>query len=325
ILSKLKTFLTKLKKTTSSLAEIDGLLALAKLSLHEGYCRPKFSDKTELKIKNGRHPIVETQIDTFIPNSINLDENKKLLLITGPNMGGKSTFMRQTAIIVIMSHIGSFVPAESATIGKIDQIFTRIGASDDLAGGQSTFMVEMSESANILLNGTSQSLVLMDEIGRGTSTFDGVALASAMASYIAEKKHSLTLFATHYFELTQLANVHTTMENVHVAAKQYKDDIVFLHTINEGAASQSYGIEVARLAGIPNEVISAAQKNLQELKSTNTIIDKQKDLFDHDDFLKPSLPMTHPILQKIEKLNPDKISPQKASEILYELKKLSKD
>ena len=325
ILSRLKEFLTKLKKTTSSLAEIDGLLALAKLSLHEGYCRPKFSDKTELKIRNGRHPIVETQIDTFIPNSISLHEDKKLLLITGPNMGGKSTFMRQTAIIVIMSHIGSFVPAESATIGEIDQIFTRIGASDDLAGGQSTFMVEMSESANILSNGTSHSLVLMDEIGRGTSTFDGVALASAMASYIAEKKHSLTLFATHYFELTQLANVHASIENVHVAAKKYKDDIVFLHTINEGAASQSYGIEVARLAGIPNEVISAAQKNLQELKLTNTIIDKQKDLFDHDDFLKLSRPLTHPIVKKIQKLDPDKISPQKASEILYELKKLSTD
>ena len=183
----------------------------------------------------------------------------------------------------------------------------------------------MKESANILLNGTSQSLVLMDEIGRGTSTFDGVALASAMASYIAEKKHSLTLFATHYFELTRLANVHTTIENVHVAAKKYKDDIVFLHTINEGAASQSYGIEVARLAGIPNQIISAAQKNLQELKLTSTIIDKQRDLFDHDGSTKPSFPMTHPIVEKIQKLNPDKISPQKASEILYELKKLSKD
>ena len=320
LLTSLNKHLDPLIKTTKSIAQLDGLTSLARISLKHGYCRPEFTKDNELSIQDGRHPVVETQIGNFIPNSVDLKRSRNLLLITGPNMGGKSTFMRQTALIVLMAHIGCFVPATSAKIGKFDQIFSRIGASDDLSGGKSTFMVEMTEAANILNNSTTQSLILMDEIGRGTSTYDGVALASAITSYIVKNNKSLTLFATHYFELTQLAKIETNIKNVHVSAKEYREEIIFLHQIKEGAASQSYGIEVARLAGLPQEVLSTAKENLKGLQLKNP----QKELFGTNTLTKPAQSTQHPALKKLQHLNPDHISPKDAINILYDLLELTK-
>jgi len=243
-----------------------------------------------------------------------------MLLITGPNMGGKSTYMRQVAIIALLSHVGCFVPAQQAMLGEIDQIFTRIGASDDLAGGRSTFMVEMTEAANILHNATEKSLVLVDEIGRGTSTFDGLALAYAIARHLLEKNRSYTLFATHYFELTRLAEEFAQLANVHLAAVEHQHSIVFLHSVNEGAASQSYGLQVAALAGVPNDVIRAAKKQLRALEQNSAAQNPQGDLFDK----KPETPEPeeHPVLQSLRELQPDELSPKEALERLYQLKKL---
>jgi DNA mismatch repair protein MutS len=246
------------------------------------------------------------------------------LLITGPNMGGKSTYMRQTALIVLLAHIGSFVPAQSMRIGPIDQIFTRIGAADDLAGGRSTFMVEMTESANILHNATEHSLVLMDEVGRGTSTFDGLALAWAIARHLVEKCRSYSLFATHYFELTQLAQEYREVANVHLDAVEHKDTIVFMHAVEDGPASQSYGLAVAALAGIPGNVVRAARRRLQALEEASLARGGQNDLFAGGAASEPIEPQTteHPAVSLLAATDPDALSPREALELLYRLKRL---
>jgi DNA mismatch repair protein MutS len=243
-----------------------------------------------------------------------------MLLITGPNMGGKSTYMRQVALITLLAHCGSFVPADEVVLGEIDQIFTRIGASDDLASGRSTFMVEMTEAANIQHNATENSLVLVDEIGRGTSTFDGLALAYAIARHLLEENCSFTLFATHYFELTRLADEYSQLANVHLAAIEHKHSIVFLHSVSEGAASQSYGLQVAALAGVPRNVIKIARKQLQTLEQNSAAQNPQGDLFSVVPDL-PELP-EHPALTSLRDITPDELSPREALEKLYQLKKL---
>ena len=237
------------------------LSSLAKSASLYNLTRPSFCDEPLIKITAGRHLVVEQNLDSeFIRNDAELHENQSMLLITGPNMGGKSTYMRQIASICVLAHIGSYVPAEAALIGSIDKIFTRIGASDDLAGGQSTFMVEMTETAFILNNATEKSLVLLDEIGRGTSTLDGLSLAWAVATAMVSKIRALTLFATHYFELTSLPENHPQSRNVHLSAKEYDDKIAFMYRLKEGAANQSYGIQVAQLAGVPSYVVNSAKK-----------------------------------------------------------------
>ncbi|HET7922561.1 MAG TPA: DNA mismatch repair protein MutS, partial [Gammaproteobacteria bacterium] len=245
-----------LQHTAAGLAELDVLANLAERANTLGFSTPELTDAPVLHIEAGRHPVVEQVIDApFVPNDLELNDQRRMLIITGPNMGGKSTYMRQTALIVILAHIGSFVPAQKALLGPMDRIFTRIGASDDLAGGRSTFMVEMTESANILNNATDKSLVLMDEIGRGTSTYDGMSLAWAAASYIAREVRAFTLFATHYFELTALPDLLDGCANVHLDATEHEHALVFLHAVKEGPADRSYGLQVAALAGIPKAVI----------------------------------------------------------------------
>ena len=242
-----------------------------------------------------------------------------MLLITGPNMGGKSTYMRQTALIVIMANMGSFIPAESAEIGMVDQIFTRIGASDDLSSGHSTFMVEMTEAANILNNATPNSLVLMDEIGRGTSTFDGLSLAWACAEHLTRHNQSFTLFATHYFELTQLPEQHHEIKNVHLDAIEHKDDIILMHQLKDGPASQSFGIQVAKLAGIPPSVLKNAKKKLAILERNSVNGSPQQDLFAQASYEEPE-DETHPILEQLESFNLDDMTPKQAMDALFELK-----
>ncbi|HET7811010.1 MAG TPA: DNA mismatch repair protein MutS [Steroidobacteraceae bacterium] len=268
LLTQLIDRLAALQATAAALSSVDCLAALAERAAQLGWTEPKLVSEARLDIRGGRHPVVEHFIDTpFVPNDLVLDGTRRMLIVTGPNMGGKSTYMRQGALIVLLAHIGSFVPAEEATLGPIDRIFTRIGAGDDLAGGRSTFMVEMTEAANILNNATDKSLILMDEIGRGTSTFDGLSLAWAVARHIARVNRSFTLFATHYFELTSLANEIDGIANVHLDATEHRDGIVFLHAVKEGPASRSYGLAVAQLAGVPREVIAAAREYLVALES----------------------------------------------------------
>ncbi len=268
ILTQLIDRLAALQSTATALASLDCLAALAERAAQLGWTEPRLVAESRLEIRGGRHPVVEHFIDTpFVPNDLVLDASRRMLIVTGPNMGGKSTYMRQCALIVLLAHIGSFVPAESAVLGPIDRVFTRIGAGDDLAGGRSTFMVEMTEAANILNNATGKSLILMDEIGRGTSTFDGLSLAWAVARHIARVNRSFTLFATHYFELTNLANEIEGCANVHLDATEPRDGIVFLHAVKEGPASRSYGLAVAQLAGVPREVIAAAREYLAALES----------------------------------------------------------
>jgi len=268
VLTQLIDRLGALQATATALATLDCLAALAERAAQLGWTEPTLVAESRLEIRGGRHPVVEHFIDTpFVPNDLVLDASRRMLIVTGPNMGGKSTYMRQGALIVLLAHIGSFVPAERAVLGPIDRVFTRIGAGDDLAGGRSTFMVEMTEAANILHNATDRSLILMDEIGRGTSTFDGLSLAWAVARHIARVNRSFTLFATHYFELTNLANEVEGCANVHLDATEHRDGIVFLHAVKEGPASRSYGLAVAQLAGVPREVIAAAREYLTALES----------------------------------------------------------
>jgi DNA mismatch repair protein MutS len=262
--------------------------------------------------------VVEAQLGNFIANDARLAPGRQMLLITGPNMGGKSTYMRQTALIVLLAHCGSFVPAASARIGPVDQIFTRIGASDDLAGGRSTFMVEMTETANILHNATENSLVLLDEIGRGTSTFDGLALAWAIARQLIGKTRCHTLFATHYFELTQLAQEFRQVANVHLDAVEHRDRIVFLHSVEDGPASQSYGLQVAQLAGVPASVIQQAKKRLLQLEQQGLEASPQQDLF----AAAPPVAAEHPAVEALKQLDPDELSPKAALELIYQLKKM---
>jgi len=267
VLTQLVDRLASLQHTAAALSSLDCLAALAERAAQQNWVEPKLVSETRLEIRGGRHPVVEHFIEQpFVPNDLVLDASRRMLIVTGPNMGGKSTYMRQGALIVLLAHVGSFVPAESAVLGPVDRIFTRIGAGDDLAGGRSTFMVEMTEAANILNNATDKSLILMDEIGRGTSTFDGLSLAWAVARHIARVNRSFTLFATHYFELTGLANEIDGVANVHLDATEHRDGIVFLHAVKEGPASRSYGLAVAQLAGVPLEVIAAAREYLAVLE-----------------------------------------------------------
>ncbi len=310
-----------LQQIARALAQLDVLCGFAGISFKRNYARPVFVDENIVEIQAGRHPVVEAQIENFIANDCRLSRTRRLLLITGPNMGGKSTYMRQVALIVLMAHIGAFVPAAAARIGPIDQIFTRIGAADDLAGGRSTFMVEMTESAAILHNATDRSLVLMDEVGRGTSTFDGLALAWAIARHLTEKNKSLSLFATHYFELTRLALEYKEVANVHLDAVEHKDSVVFLHAVEEGPASQSYGLQVAGLAGVPKPVIRQARKYLQLLEESSIARGGQADLFMKTAEVE-SEPAADPLREELGRINPDELSPREALELLYRLKKL---
>ena len=318
-----------LQTIARGLAQIDTLVALSSHALKNNWCAPQLVSEPCLTIVEGRHPVVENQIERFIANDCRLSNDRRLLLITGPNMGGKSTFMRQVALITLLAYIGSYVPATSATIGPIDRIFTRIGASDDLANGRSTFRVEMTESAAILNGATEHSLVLMDEVGRGTSTFDGLALAWAIARHLIESSRSFTLFATHYFELTQLPETHPSAVNVHLSAVEHKDSIVFLHAVQEGPASQSYGLQVAQLAGVPPAVIKAARKHLARLEAQALDTTPQLDLFaapaEEAEEAAPEAyaPADDGLRDALAAIDPDALTPREALERLYELKRLA--
>jgi DNA mismatch repair protein MutS len=310
-----------LQTIARALAQVDVLCSFAATAAKRNYVRPQLVDELVVDIEAGRHPVVEAQIEHFIANDCRLSPVRRLLLVTGPNMGGKSTYMRQVALIALMAHVGAFVPARAARIGPIDQIFTRIGAADDLAGGRSTFMVEMTESAAILHNATERSLVLMDEVGRGTSTFDGLALAWAIARHLVEANRSLSLFATHYFELTRLALEYKEVANVHVDAVEHKHTVVFLHAVEEGPASQSYGLQVAGLAGVPRSVLRQARKYLQLLEDSSIARGGQSDLFMKTAQME-SEPQPDPLRSELDRVNPDELTPREALELLYRLKKL---
>ncbi|EGT5683153.1 DNA mismatch repair protein MutS [Cronobacter turicensis] len=314
--------LAELQKSAAALAELDVLTNLAERADTLNYHCPTLTDKPGVRLVEGRHPVVERVLnEPFIANPLSLSPQRRMLIITGPNMGGKSTYMRQTALIVLMAYIGSFVPAEQAEIGPIDRIFTRVGAADDLASGRSTFMVEMTETANILHNATEHSLVLMDEIGRGTSTYDGLSLAWACAESLANRIKALTLFATHYFELTQLPEKMEGVANVHLDAIEHGDTIAFMHSVQDGAASKSYGLAVAALAGVPKEVIKRARQKLRELESISgnaaaTQVDgTQMSLL-------VAAEETSPAVEALENLDPDSLSPRQALEWIYRLKSL---
>ena len=309
----------RLQSVARAVAELDVLAAFAAVALERDWACPSFAEELAIDIEAGRHPVVEAEVEPFIANDTRLSPTRRMLLITGPNMGGKSTYMRQVALIVLLAHIGSFVPARAARLGPVDQLFTRIGAADDLAGGRSTFMVEMTESASILHNATEASLVLMDEVGRGTSTFDGLALAWAIARHLVERSRCYTLFATHYFELTKLAQTYREVANVHLDAVEHKDKIVFLHALEEGPASQSYGLQVAALAGVPPAVIRAARRHLQDLEHRTLDREGQPDLFVAPPAPEPS---RHPALDLIESVDPDALTPREALELVYRLRKL---
>ena len=329
VLTALQDDLPAIQRIARAVAHVDLLAALADVALARNYCRPVFSGEPGVHIEGGRHPVVENELaggESFIANDARLNENRRLLLITGPNMGGKSTYMRQTALIALMAHVGSFVPAARVTLGPLDRIFTRIGAADDLASGRSTFMVEMTESAAILHHASEQSLVLMDEVGRGTSTFDGMALAFAICRHLIEKNRAFTLFATHYFELTLLANEYRELANVHLDAVEHGEKIVFLHAVEDGPANQSYGIQVAALAGIPGAVVKAAKRQLREFEQRAALNPLQPDLF-------AALPAPreaeeekppHPALEKLSATDPDELTPKEALEVLYQLKSFVK-
>ena len=321
LLQLLQVHVPVLQRIARGLAQIDVLCSFSSVAAKRNYTRPMFVEDPLIELQAGRHPVVEGQIDNFIANDCRLSPARRLLLITGPNMGGKSTYMRQVALTVLMAHVGSFVPARAARIGPIDQVFTRIGAADDLAGGRSTFMVEMTESASILHNATEKSLVLMDEVGRGTSTFDGLALAWAIARHLVERNRCLSLFATHYFEMTRLALDYEEVANVHLDAVEHKDTVVFLHAVEEGPASQSYGLQVAGLAGVPKSVIRQARRYLQVLEDSSLASSQQGDLFVRSKPEEPE-PSSDALREELAKLNPDELSPREALELLYRLKKL---
>ncbi|UEM41461.1 DNA mismatch repair protein MutS [Pectobacterium aquaticum] len=313
--------LAELQQSAAALAELDVLANLAERADTLNYVCPTLSDKPGIKITGGRHPVVEQVLrEPFISNPLSLAPQRRMLIITGPNMGGKSTYMRQAALIVLMAHIGCFVPADQAVIGPVDRIFTRVGAADDLASGRSTFMVEMTETANILHNATENSLVLMDEIGRGTSTYDGLSLAWACAENLANRIKAMTLFATHYFELTTLPEKMEGVVNVHLDAREHGDTIAFMHSVQDGAASKSYGLAVAALAGVPKEVIKRARQKLKELEtlsnnaSSSHIDGAQLALLSNDE---PS-----PAIEALEAIDPDALTPRQALDWLYQLKKM---
>ncbi len=326
VLDQLQVFVPALSQVARALATLDALCALTERSLTLGWCAPQFVKEPCLDITQGRHPVVqarlaETSSGAFIANDTRLSAKQRMQIITGPNMGGKSTYMRQIAVIVLLASMGSYVPASACRLGPIDAIHTRIGAADDLANAQSTFMLEMLEAAQILIAATPNSLVLMDEIGRGTSTFDGLALASAIATQLHDKAQAYTLFATHYFELTEFPAQHHGAINVHVSAAEAGRDIVFLHEIEPGPASKSYGIQVARLAGMPAPVLNHARQTLAALESQATLNQAQVDLF-------AAPPLAEAVAASaieaaVVALNPDNLSPREALEALYQLKKLA--
>lgn len=328
VLEKLLPHIAVLQTNAGAVASLDVLCCFAERAITLNYVAPDFTTEAGIHIVNGRHPVVE-QISVqasgqpFIANDVVLNPYRQLLLITGPNMGGKSTFMRQTALIVLMAHCGCYVPAISAKIGEIDRIMTRIGASDDLAGGRSTFMVEMTETANILHNATEKSLVLLDEIGRGTSTFDGLSLAWAVAKQLLEKNKAYTLFATHYFELTRIVDEFKYAANVHLDAVEHGPEnnksIVFMHKVEEGAANQSYGLQVAQLAGVPRSVVAAAKRKLTQLENSQiTQNANQPDMFAAGVENEPAA--LHPVVAELETIQPDDLTPKQALELLYKLK-----
>jgi DNA mismatch repair protein MutS len=340
LLQALLPFIPDCQRVAAALAELDLLAAFAERARALDWSAPEFSEAPGIEIEQGRHPVVEAQVEQFIANDCVLNNERKLLLITGPNMGGKSTFMRQTALIALLAYVGSYVPAKRARFGPIDRIFTRIGAADDLAGGRSTFMVEMTEAAAILNDATPQSLVLMDEIGRGTSTFDGLALAWAIARHLLASNGCHTLFATHYFELTQLPAEFAQAANVHLSAVEHGHGIVFLHAVSEGPANQSYGLQVAQLAGVPNAVIRAARKHLVHLEQLSAgQPTPQLDLFAaaaataDDDFASqpyvedaPAAPEDTAaalVAERLRALDPNELRPREALDLLYELHELA--
>ncbi len=326
LLTSLAPWIVDLQRIARALALADGLAAFADAAARLDWRPPQFVAEPVIEIDAGRHPVVEQQVreakESFIANDTRLGATRRLLLVTGPNMGGKSTYMRQVALIVLLAHCGAFVPADSCRLGPVDAIFTRIGAADDLASGRSTFMVEMTEAAAILHGATDKSLVLMDEIGRGTSTFDGLALAFAIARHLIGKNRAYTLFATHYFELTRLAQDYAECANVHLDAVEHGHKIVFLHAVEEGPASQSYGIQVAALAGIPGSVVRDAKRNLVRLENREAAASPQADLFAaQPDPAMEAAP--HPAVDALRDVDPDELTPREALEKLYELKKLT--
>ncbi|WP_019620723.1 DNA mismatch repair protein MutS [Amphritea japonica] len=313
--------LADLQDSAAALAELDVLANLAERADSLDYVAPELTEAPSINITSGRHPVVEDVLDDpFVANNLSLSPERQMLIITGPNMGGKSTYMRQTALITLLAHIGSYVPAQAASIGLVDRIFTRMGSSDDLAGGRSTFMVEMTETANILHNATEQSLVLMDEVGRGTSTFDGLSLAWSAAEYLANDVKAMTLFATHYFELTVLPELCQGVFNVHLTAMEHQDHIVFMHEVQDGPASQSYGLQVAQLAGVPEHVILRARQKLVQLEEDTGQAEQRRQPPPVQDDLFVA-PKPHPALEQLKTLEPDNLTPRQALELVYSLKK----
>lgn len=322
LINSLQPFVVSLQALAAALGELDVLQALAERAAMLNWRAPQFSAHGGIEIRGGRHPIVEAQVESFIANDCVLDDAHRLMILTGPNMGGKSTFMRQVAVITLLAYCGSYVPATRCVLPPIDRVFTRIGAADDLAGGRSTFMVEMAEAAQIAHHATAQSLVLLDEIGRGTSTFDGLAIAHALARALLEKNRCYTLFATHYFELTRLAEEHSGAINMHLDAVEHRDALIFLHALEAGPANQSFGIKVAALAGMPKPIIEAAKKKLAELEQPPAVT-PQMDLF--------AAPASRAdvelekLRKELEALDPDSLTPRDALAALYQLKNLLKD
>ncbi|QMT32549.1 DNA mismatch repair protein MutS [Alysiella filiformis] len=327
LLQQLQAALNPIQQAAKAVAILDMLCSFARTAHKQHYTMPRFTDVPQIHIQAGRHPVVEQQVKHFTANDVALTPQQSLCLLTGPNMGGKSTYMRQVALIALMAHTGSFVPAERAIIGNIDQIFTRIGASDDLASNRSTFMVEMSETAYILHHATPQSLVLMDEVGRGTSTFDGLALAHAIALHLLQKNQSLALFATHYFELTKLPESQPRAFNRHLSALEQGQDIVFLHQVQDGAAEKSYGIAVAKLAGLPPRALKMAQKQLHLLENQSS--HPQLDLFAEPTELPPDDDVADiagsQIAEKLRQINPDELTARQALDLVYEWKRLAEN
>jgi DNA mismatch repair protein MutS len=319
LVTQLQQQLASLQTSADALCNLDVFACFAERALTLDLVCPEFTDTLLLDIEDGRHPVIEQVLETpFIANGTRLDTQRRMLLITGPNMGGKSTYMRQTALIALLAHVGAFVPAKQVQLSPIDRIFTRIGSSDDLASGRSTFMVEMTETANILHNATPRSLVLMDEVGRGTSTYDGLSLAWAAAVALATQVRAFTLFATHYFELTHLPEQHDAMANVHLDATEHEDHVVFMHNIQEGPANRSFGLQVAKLAGVPDSVLSLARDKLKQLETGKIQVETVTPPSQNDFFLTPE---THPVIEKLQNLSLDELSPRAALEILYELRK----
>ena len=323
LLDKLAAHIPALQRAAGALAEADLVCAFAGLAAQSDYCPPEFTDEQVIEIEAGRHPVVERQVEHFIANGTRLSGARQMLIVTGPNMGGKSTYMRQVALIALLAHCGSFVPAKRARLGPLDAIYTRIGAADDIAGGRSTFMVEMTEAATILHHATPQSLVLMDEVGRGTSTLDGLALAWAIARHLVERNRSLALFATHYFEMTRLAEDFRQIANVNLDAVEHKNGIVFLHNVEEGPASRSYGLEVAGLAGVPGSVIRAARKRLAELEEHGLAAGPQRDMFaaGAQAARDEAAAEEHAVLARLRELDPDALTPKEALDLLYRLRR----